>query len=249
MNEIGSRVWCLRTPRRFLSVRMTPGIVTLIAALAGAFPGMPQSAAGPYPKMAALEEYLMTKDAEIALARSAAPESISKDADVLVMDRHGYRAEIKGRNGFVCAVLRSWTAGLDDSNFWNPKLRGPICFNAAAARSYLPRVFKRTTLILAGKTKEELASAMNAAFEAREIPTIEQGSMCYMLSKQGYLGDQAGNWRPHIMIYVPETKAEAWGSNLPGSQIFSSSDHVDRVTIFMIPVAKWSDGSADAGSN
>ena len=249
MIEIETKARCSRTHARFLTMRIAPGIVALIAAFAGAVPGTPQSAADPYPKMAALKEYLMTQDAEITLARSAGPESISKDADVLVMDRHGYHAAIKGRNGFVCAVLRSWTAGPDDSNFWNPKLRGPICFNAAAARSYLPRVFKRTTLVLAGKTKEELVSAMNAAFEAKEIPTIEPGSMCYMLSKQGYLNDQAGHWHPHMMIYVPETKAEAWGADLPGSPVLSTSDHVDRVTVFMIPVAKWSDGSLDSGDH
>ncbi len=239
----------IETKTSYWRTRIAPGILTLIAALAGAVPGTPQNAANPYPKMAALKEYLMPQDKEIAMARSAGPESISKDAEVLVMDRQGYHAAIKGRNGFVCAVLRSWTAGLDDPNFWNPKLRGPICFNAAAARSYLPRVFKRTTLVLAGKSKEELARAMNAALDAKEIPAIEPGSMCYMLSKQGYLNDQAGHWRPHMMIYVPETKAETWGADLPGSPVISTSDHVDRVTVFMIPVAKWSDGSDDSGDH
>jgi len=217
----------------------------VVAALSIAFVVF-AGAASPYPKMAPINEYLMTQDAEIALARSAGPSSISKDADVLAMDRQGYHTAIKGHNGFVCAVLRGWTATLDDPNFWNPKLRGPICFNAPAVRSYLPRVFKRTALVLAGKTKEQLASAVNAAFEAKEIPVIEPGSMCYMLSKQGYLSDQGGHWHPHMMFYVPETKAETWGADLPGSPVLSSSDHLDRVTVFMIPVATWSDGSADA---
>lgn len=224
----------------------TAFIIARIAVFGVAIQSTAQSSGVPYPKMAAIKEYLMTQDAEIALARSAAPESIAKDAEFLVMDAHGYHTAIKGRNGFVCVVQRSWTAGLDEPDFWNPKLRAPICYNAAA-RSYLPRVFKRTEFALAGKTKQELAGGMNVAFERKEIPAIEPGSMCYMLSKSGYLGDQAGHWHPHIMVFAPETKEEAWGANLPGSPVISTSDHLDRVTVFMIPVAKWSDGSPDSG--
>ncbi len=206
-----------------------------------------QSAAATYPKMSAVDQYLMTQQAEVTLAKSAAPESVSKDAEVLVLDRHGYRTAVKGRNGFVCAVQRSWSAGLDDPEFWNSKLRAPTCFNASAARSFLPRVVKRTTLVLAGKTKEQLADEMKAAFERNEIPAIEPGAMAYMLSKQGYLNDRAGHWHPHIMIFVPQTDPSGWGANLPGAPIFASTDQTDRVTTFFIPVAKWSDGSGDAG--
>jgi hypothetical protein len=246
MVELQKRNW-----RSSAYTRFSPGIgstiVAAIIVLAVAKQAQAQSAGVPYPKMAAIDQYLMMHDAEVALARSAAPESISKDAEVLVMDRDGYRTAIKGRNGFVCAVQRSWTARLDDPDFWNPKLRAPICFNASAARSYLPRVIQRTKVVLAGKTKEQLSGEMKAAFEANQIPAIEPGSMAYMLSKQGYLGDQAGHWHPHIMIYVPEGEPAGWGANLPGSPIFGASDHTDRVTVFFIPVSKWSDGSADSG--
>src|SRR5271155_3351643 len=45
----------------------------------------------PYPSMAPLEQYLMPdRNEEIKLARSAAPDSISGDAEVLVLGRHGY---------------------------------------------------------------------------------------------------------------------------------------------------------------
>jgi len=230
--------------------RLAAGIafatVAAIVVLAMEKQACAQSAAS-YPKMSAVDQYLMAQQAEVALARSAAPESVSKDADVLVLDRHGYQTAVKGRNGFVCAVQRSWTAGLDDPDFWNPKLRAPTCFNASAARSFLPRVVKRTTLVLAGKTKEQLAGEMNAAFERKEIPAIEPGAMAYMLSKQGYLNSRDGHWHPHIMTFIPQAEPAGWGANLPGSPIFGSTDKTDRVTTFYIPVAKWSDGSADSG--
>ena len=91
----------------------------------------------------------MERDAEIALARSAAPESISRDAGVMVLGQHGYETAVQGKNGFMCLVERGWSAPLDDPSFWNPKLRGPICFNAAAVRSYVPISMKRTESILA----------------------------------------------------------------------------------------------------
>jgi hypothetical protein len=68
-----------------------------------------QDAKERYPSMAPLEQYLMAdRNAETALARSAAPEAISRDADVLVLGRHGYETAIKGKNGFVCVVERGW---------------------------------------------------------------------------------------------------------------------------------------------
>ena len=124
-----------------------------------------QSAKTSYPSMPPLDQYLMERSAEIALARSAAPESISRDAEVLVLGRHGYESADKGKNGFVCMVERSWTAGIDDPDFWNPKLRAAICFNAPAARTYLPITIKKTELVLAGRSKAQMFEGIKIAFE------------------------------------------------------------------------------------
>ena len=77
--------------------------------------------------MAPLDQYMMADpNAEIALARSAAPESISRDAEVMVLGRHGYETVEKGKNGFVCIVERSWMAPFDDPEFLNPDQRLPL---------------------------------------------------------------------------------------------------------------------------
>jgi hypothetical protein len=205
-----------------------------------------QDAKATYPNMAPLEQYLMADTAsEIALARSAAPESISRDAEVLVLGRHGYETAVKGKNSFVCVVERSWTAPLDDPNFWNPKLRGPICFNAAAARSYLPRTIKKTNLILAGSTKAQMKEAIVAAIDKKELPAMEPGAMCYMLSKQGYLSDTDGHWHPHLMFFYSQTDPATWGADLPGSPIIASTGTWEHMTTFMVPVRRWSDGTPD----
>ncbi len=206
-----------------------------------------QDSKTPYPAMAPIEQYLMAdRNAEIALARSAAPESVSGDAEVLVLGQHGYETAVKGTNGFVCLVERGWTAGVDDPDFWNPKLHGPLCLNPQAARSYLPLTIKKTELVLAGKSKTQMVDGINAAFDKKELPSLEPGAMCYMLSKQGYLGDGNGHWRPHVMFFVPISASRTWGANLAGSPILASDSAHDRLTIFMIPVAKWSDGTADS---
>jgi hypothetical protein len=69
--------------------------------------------------------------------------------------------------------------------------------------------------------------------------------MCYMLSKQGYLNDAVGHWHPHLMFFVPTTDAMAWGANLPGSPVLATVVKQYRLTIFLIPVGAWSDGTAD----
>jgi len=148
--------------------------------------------------MAPIEQYLMDRDAEIALARSAAPESISRDAEILILGRHGFETTVKGKNGFVCIMERSWTSAPADPDFWNPKVRTPICYNAAAARSFLPRNLKRTDLILAGRTKGQVDETIVGAGDKKELPAIESGAMCYMMSKQGYGGDSVKHWPPHL---------------------------------------------------
>ena len=206
-----------------------------------------QDAKGAYPNMAPVDQYLIAdRNAEIALARSAAPESVSRDAEVMVLGRQGYEIAVKGKNGFVCMVERSWTAGIDDPDFWNPKLRGAICFNPAATRSYLPITIKKTELILAGRSKAQMVESIKDAFDKKELPTQERGAMSYMLSRQAFLSDSAGHWHPHLMFFVPQAEAVSWGAGLPGSPILASSDPEDRLTVLMIPVAKWSDGTADA---
>jgi hypothetical protein len=218
----------------------------LVVLLGVAWQAQGQDAKTLYPSMAPLEQYLIAdRNAEIALARSAAPESISHDAEVLVLGRHGYETAVKGKNGFVCIVERSWTAEIDNPDFWNPKLRGPLCLNPPAARSYLPLTIKKTELVLAGQSKTEMFDSINAAFDKKELTTLEPGAMCYMLSRQGYLNDRVGHWHPHLMFFVPQADAATWGANLPGSPILATDDPQDRLTIFMIPVAKWSDGTAD----
>ncbi len=218
----------------------------LAMVLSAARAGRAQDAKAPYPNMAPVEQYMMAdRNAEIALARSAAPESIARDAEVMVLGGHGYETAVKGKNGFVCIVQRSWSAGIDDPNFWNPKLRGPTCFNPPAVRSYLPLVIKKTEMILAGKSKAQMVGGIKAGLDKKELPTQETGAMCYMLSKDGYLSDTAGHWHPHLMFFVPQTGAQNWGADLPGSPILASEDPEDRLTIFMVPVAKWSDGTAD----
>jgi hypothetical protein len=221
------------------------GAVAVVIVLGACLQLRAQDAKTPYPNMAPLDQYLIAdRDAEIALARSAAPDSISREAKILVLGRHGYEIAAEGKNGFVCVVERSWTAGIDDPDFWNPKLRAPICFNAPAVRSYLPLTIQKTELVLAGKSKAQMFDSIKAAFDRRELPEQEPGAMCYMQSKQQYLSDQVGHWHPHLMFFVPQTDALVWGAGLPGSPILASDDPQDRLTVFVIPVSKWSDGTA-----
>jgi hypothetical protein len=201
----------------------------------------------PYPAMAPLERYLMAdRDAEMALARSAAPPSISRDADVLVLGRHGYETAVKGKNGFVCLVERSWMSAFDSPEFWNPKLRGPLCFNPPAARSVLPLTFKRTDLVLAGLSKAQIIDGIKE-FDAKGLPALEPGAMTYMLSSAGYLADNGGHCIPHLMFYVPQTDGMTWGVDAAGSPILLSPQFhgaPEPITVFLVPVPKWSDGTA-----
>lgn len=218
--------------------------IELLVALGMAYQAIAQDAATTsYPKMAPIEQYLMTDQAaEIALARSAVPESIARDAEVQVLARHGFETAVKGTNGFVCIVGRGWTSA-PDADFWNPKVRVPMCVNGAAARSYLVRLNKETEWGLAGRTPAQINEAVSAGLAKKELPAMEPGAMCYMLSKLGYGGDSAPHWPPHLMFFFSDTDPAIWGANRPGSPVTGLSDPVEHLTQFVIPAQRWSDGT------
>jgi hypothetical protein len=218
--------------------------LVLIVALSAAWQARAQDAKGPYPSMAPVDQYFMEQNAEIALARSAAPAAISRDATILVLGRKGFDTAVKGTNGFVCVVERSWGAGFGSAEFWNPKVRAPVCFNPPAARSYLPPRAKRQEMILAGRSKTQVFDELKAAFARKELPIPEPGSMCYMMSKDAYLTDRGTHNLAHVMFEVPRMPDAAWGENLPNSPVLGGAGDPEPLSEFIVPVGKWSDGTS-----
>ena len=219
----------------------------LTLAVIGMNQGQAQAGKTSYSSMATLDQYLMPdRDTEIALARSAAPDAISGDAKILILGRHGYETAVEGKNGFVCTVERGWMSPSEGVEFWNPKIRGPICFNPPAARSVLPTTYKRTERVLAGRTREEIIDGNKAAFEKGELPALEPGAMSYMMSKRAYLTDDGGHNLAHLMFYAPALDGKDWGADLPKSPVmlipqFKGAQPID---VFIVPVGRWSDGSS-----
>lgn len=215
--------------------------------------GHAQSAT-PYAKIAPIEQYLMDRDSEIALARSAAPDAIAKNATVLVLTRHGFDAPVLGKNGWTCMVDRAWSGMLDHPEFWNPNIRAALCLNPVATHSFLPYERKRAELVLAGRSKEEIVAATQTALEKKELPTLEPGAMCYMMSKTAYLTDDGDHAMPHVMFYTADDGAP-WGANLANSPIMGGSywsispdaypqlKTFPPINISIIGVGKWSDGT------
>jgi hypothetical protein len=201
-------------------------------------------ASGVYPAPASFADFRFAQPSdEIDMARSAAPASISSEAEVLTLGAAGYETAAKGKNGFVCLIERSWAKPFSDPEFWDSKLRAPICFNPAAAHSVLPVYLQRTRWALAGVSKDEMLARTRAAIAAKAIGAPEPGSMSYMMSKQGHIAEHAGHWYSHVMFFMPHTEGAAWGANALGSPIFSADDDPLPVTIFFVLVSKWSDGS------
>jgi hypothetical protein len=205
----------------------------------------------PYPTMAPVEQYLMDRNAEIGLARTAAPDSISREASVLVLGKHGYETAVPGKNGFVCVVERGWMGPFEGEGsdiFWNPKIRGPICFNPPAARSILPLTFKRTEMVMAGESKAQMIEGIKT-FIKQELPPLEPGAMSYMMSKEQYLtDDDHHNWIAHLMFYAPLMDGGVWGADLPNSPVMLNPQFrgaPEPIDVFMVPAGWWSDGTPD----
>ncbi|HZC25089.1 MAG TPA: hypothetical protein VE866_17265 [Candidatus Binatia bacterium] len=241
--------------RRKKTSSLCLSVCMVVAALSAARTAAAQDAKAPYARMAPLEQYLMDRNAEVALARSAAPDAISRDATVLVLGRRGYETAVEGKNGWVCMVERGWMASFDSPEFWNPKIRGANCLNPPAARSMLPFAQKRTELLLAGHSKIEVIAAIKAALDKKELPALEPEAMCYMTSKSSYLTDNDDHNGPHLMFYEPISDDMTWGANQSNSPVISvnywhlSADTYPQlksfppIRIFAVVVANWSDGT------
>ncbi|MEP6574020.1 MAG: hypothetical protein ABJD11_15055 [Gemmatimonadota bacterium] len=208
-----------------------------------------------YPEMAAPSQYLMEKNSEIQLARTAAPETISRDATILVLGRQGYETAIEGKNGFVCWVGRSWMAAFDWPEFWNPKVRAADCMNPQSARAMVPIAFLRSRMAMAGRSKAEMLSAVKAGFENGHLPKLESGAMDYMMSKSAYLTDEGDHNAAHLMFLIASIDAKDWGSNTAGSPVMSAPywfflsnepsqiKGLPPILVFLVGVATWSDGT------
>lgn len=227
-----------------------PGLRCALLALTACIPAAwPVPAQADYARMAPLARYLAANRAsEIALARSAAPSSITAHATVLTLGNKGYETAVKGSNGFVCFVQRSWANDFDNAEFWNPRIRTPQCWNAAAASSVLPDYLARTKWVLAGLSKEEMVARTKAEFANHEIGPPAPGSMAYMLSKEQYIKDPTpasgpARWYPHVMFFVAPTDGAPWGANVPGGPLFSATSDVEPITTYFLVVPRWSDGT------
>jgi hypothetical protein len=250
-----ARAGTVQTMGRLAAKLMTRAAPALLAVTAAA--AAPPAA--PYATMAPIAAYLMDRAQEIALAKSAAPNSISKHASVLVLTRAGYETAVTGSNGFVCWVGRGWVGASDWPERWNPKIRGAECQNPQAARSVLPFAKLRTSMILAGRSTAEIIARINTALRTKEIPPLESGAMSYMMSKSSYLTD-AGDVRdmPHLMFFVTVKDAADWGANAPdtpvigGNYWFYTPGHEAEIaslpplSVFITGVATWSDGTQAA---
>jgi len=189
-----------------------------------------------------LREYMMPRDAEIALAKSAAPANISDHATVRVLTASGYEVVHQGNNGFVCMVMRGWAAPTyTPTQFRNlvydATVRAPICFDPAASRTVMPYYELRSKLGMDGKTSDQIAESVQAAYVTGKLPKRESVSFAYMWSADQSLGPGIGAWHPHMMIFAPYYENSMLGGNEFGHALPQVSDDAGTpFTVVVVPV-------------
>src|SRR6202043_4200659 len=103
--------------------------------------------------------------------------------------------------------------------------------------------------VLAGKSKSEMKESIKVAMEKKELPALEAGAMCYMMSKDAYLNNGGGRNMAHLMFYTPLMDGAVWGANpiddsnhvsfkFPNSPIFVTPQFLvnpEPRNIFVVP--------------
>lgn len=197
-------------------------------------------------RMESLDAYLLDEAYEVLLARSAAPEHIASDARVLVLRRDGYHEAVAGGNGFTCLVERSWSSPIGPhTDFFNPKLRAPICYNQEAALAIMRDYMRRTELALGGASIGEIREAVERDIGTGKLRAPRGLAMSYMLSNGQLLGTNTGRFKPHIMIYVPYTTEEQIGSPPPGCEHICMFEHVGGpLSAVIVPMKEFNEVQA-----
>jgi len=148
---------------------------------------------------------LLERDAEVRLARSAAPASVSARARVWILENGRYTVADSGVGGVECYVSRSWPLSLE-----------PHCFDAEGAATIMRLEMRGVELAHAGVPREEAKRQLALALAAGEYRLPARPAMSWMMSAQQVLygddGRLAGPWRPHLMIYIPFLTAELAGT-------------------------------------
>lgn len=194
---------------------------------------------GTYPP---LDAYMMTRDAEVTLARSAAPANISGKATIKVLTNTGYEAVHAGSNGFVCIVMRAWSAPTyTPAPFrdlvYDATVRAPICFDPDAARTVMPYYELRTRLGMEGRTPDLIADGVEAALASGALPKREAVTFAYMWSADQHLGPGVGHWHPHMMVFAPYHRNAMLGDNDFAKPLpFVSDDGGTPFAVVVIPV-------------
>jgi hypothetical protein len=194
------------------------------------------------PKYPPLSEYMMARDAEIALAKSAAPDNISGHATIKVLTASGFQAIHNGDNGFVCMVMRGWSAPTyTPAQFrdlvYDAKVRAPICFNPEASRTVLPYYELRSKLGMEGKTPDQIVEGVQAAYAKGELPKRDSVSFAYMWSADQNLASGIGHWHPHMMVFAPYYDNSMLGNNEFGSPLPQLTDDAGTpFAVVVIPV-------------
>jgi len=215
--------------------RMTFGLAVLLTGVgSGAIRGETK-----YPS---IDEYLMSRDAEIALARTAAPASISDRATIKILTKSGYEVAREGDNGAVCMVMRGFSAPTyTPSQFrdlvYDPHIHAPICFTAPAARSAMPYYELRTKLALGGMTPDQIAQALETAYVKGKLPKRDAVTFAYMWSAHQHLGSGINAWHPHMMVFAPYYENAVVGGSAFGSPLPQVSDDAGTpFAVVVIPV-------------
>lgn len=212
--------------------RVVPAMILALVAAVSAAEAQSQK----YPP---LSEYMMPHDAEISLARSAAPANIAGHETVKVLSPSGYTVAVSGDNGFTCMVMRGWAAPtytpaqLRDI-VYDAKVRAPICFDPLASRAVMPYYELRSQLGLQGQSPDQISQGVASAYATGRLPKRDAVSFAYIWSGDQYLGPGAGHWHPHLMIFAPYYDNAKLGGNPFGGPLPGLSD--DAGTPFAVVV-------------
>lgn len=195
--------------------------------------------------------YLIDRDEEIALSRSAALPSVSDKATILVLTESGdHEVAVEGENDWTCFTGRSWTGPSQSENGrrqwskrnFDPVIRAPQCFNKLGAQTVLQKHLLMTKMLMTGASPAEVDLEIALAVQSGAMKAPSPGAMSYMQSPKQIIGPRSDRFMPHLMLFTPFLTQDAYGDRDKEfrTPIVTTPGSVWTTTVVISPF--WSDG-------
>lgn len=174
----------------------------------------------------------VTRDQQISIALSAAPDELRDKATVYVLGRKGFEKAREGTNGVSCLVTRHFVTPTETTI-------EPMCYDPEGSRTLLLADLYVEELRSKGTSDAEIKTEIADGYKTGRFKAPSKAGIRYMLSEDNRLGPTPDHKTvhipPHFMFYAPYMTGKDLGFDSDAAAAFLVQPGKPYTTIIVFP--------------